>query len=529
VTSPPSPPRGNQALPGSSQPAPAADPPGGPASSEARSAARRLRRRPSFARLLSRYLALTLRQGYEDSILLTASALAFVTILSLVPLLAALAFVGARVFSQYPEKSLEVFIQVLPYSEKTITDKLREFLDQAEAMHGFGLAALFVTTLVAFGTIEETFNKIWNVTRRRLFRYRMLTFSLLLFWAPLLIGVTFSSLILLRQSSAMRELVRGSFLLHVTPFLATVVGLTLLYWLVPSTRVRFRNALAGALFGAILLEILRQSFGYYVEFFRGVSTVYGSSAFVLLFMISIELTWIIVLLGSEAAYTAQHFALLSRGLHTHPPVAARWVGLAALAFLASPAGGRGRWRSGDGGADGGGGDGGGDGGEPSGGRHRGDRRRDRRQPPSSEDLAGHLSLPARDLERTLHPLLARGLLHETAERGYILGRDPAALRLGEIFDAYEHRARRSVEHLGDDLRDRLEPWIAALGDARSERLGALTLADLLARPFCIASPASPGTPPHPEPGAPTGRSATPGAAPPAGDDAASAATPARTG
>jgi membrane protein len=447
--------------------------------------------RPSFARLLSRYLVLTLRQGYEDAILLTASALAFVTILSLVPLLAALAFVGARVFSQYPEKSLEVFIQVLPYSEKTITDKLREFLDQAEAMHGFGLAALFVTTLVAFGTIEETFNKIWNVTRRRLFRYRLLTFSLLLFWAPLLIGVTFSSLLLLRQSSALRELVRGSFLLHVTPFLATVVGLTLLYWLVPSTRVRFRNALAGALFGAILLEILRQSFGYYVEFFRGVSTVYGSSAFVLLFMISIELTWIIVLLGSEAAYTAQHFALLSRGLHTHPPVAARWVGLAALAFLASPAEGGGRWR-------GRGRNGEAEGGEPAGARSRGDRRRERNEPPSTEDLASHLSLPARDLERTLHPLLARGLLHETAERGYILGRDPAVLRIGEVFDAYEHRARRSVEHLGDDLRERLEPWIAALGDARSERLGALTLADLLAAPSRLAPAGGPLAAANPE-------------------------------
>ena len=289
--------------------------------------------RPAFLRQLGRFCLLTLRQGYEDSILLTASALAFVTIFSLVPLLAALSFVGTRVFSQYPEKSLEVFIQVLPYAQKDMTDKLREFLDQAETMHGVGLAALFATTLFAFATIEETFNKIWNVSRRRQFRYRLLTFVLLLFVGPLLIGVTFSSLILLRQSPNLRELVRGSVILHLTPFVASAVGLTLLYWLVPSTRVRFRNALAGGLFGAILLEILRLSFGYYVEFFRGVSTVYGSSAFALLFLLSIELTWTIVLLGSEAAYTAQHFAILSRGLHTHPPVAASWVGLAALAFL----------------------------------------------------------------------------------------------------------------------------------------------------------------------------------------------------
>jgi membrane protein len=409
-----------------------------------------------FYRQLGRFFTLTVRQGYEDSIFLTASALAFVTILSLVPLLAALSFVGARVFSQYPEKSLEVFIQVLPYAEKTLTDKLREFLDQAETMHGVGLAALFGTTLLAFATIEETFNKIWNVSRRRLFRYRLLTFFLLLFWGPLLIGVTFSSLILLRQTPAMRQLVRGSVLLHLTPFLATVVGLTLLYWLVPSTRVRFRNALVGGLFAAILLEVLRQSFGYYVEFFRGVSTVYGSSAFVLLFMISIEITWSIVLLGSEAAYTAQHFALLSRGLHTHPPVAARWVGLAAVTFLAARAGA-----------------------EPH--RRRKAAREQGGEPAAtSEDLASHLSLAERDLTRTLHPLLARGLLQETPGRGYVLGRDPADLGVEEVFEAYDHRARRSVEHVGPELRERLDRWVDILTGTRADRLGALTVAQLLA-------------------------------------------------
>jgi membrane protein len=470
--------------------------------------------RPPFPRLLGRFFALTLRQGYEDSILLTASALAFVTILSLVPLLAALSFVGARVFSQYPEKSLEVFIQVLPYAEKNLTDKLREFLDQAETMHGVGLAALFATSLLAFATIEETFNKIWNVSRRRPFRYRLLTFFLLLFWGPLVIGVTFSSLILLRQSAALREVVRSSFLLRLTPFLATVVGLTLLYWLVPSTRVRFRNALVGGLFGAILLEILRQSFGYYVEFFRGVSTVYGSSAFALLFMISIELTWTIVLLGSEAAYTAQHFALLSRGLHTHPPVAASWVGLAALAFLAARSGGGSRRRAGRGGPP-----------ESAAAAGRDEQRRSRGRraedlpPPSTEELANHLSLPARDLQRTLHPLLARGLLRETAGGGYLLGRNPGELRVEEIFDAYEHRARRSVEHIGAGLRARIERWIASLAGARAETLGTLTLAELLAAPAGTGG-SGPGAPGGAGADAPGGAGGDPASGEPAGAPAA---------
>lgn len=415
--------------------------------------------RPSFLRQLGNFFVLTLRQGHEDSILLTASALAFVTILSLVPLLASLSFIGARVFSQYPEKSLEVFVQVFPYAEKTVTDKLREFLDQAEGMHGIGLASLFAIALLAFATVEETFNKIWNVSRRRPFRRRLLSFGLLLFWGPLLVGATFSSVILLRQSPGLHRLVQESFLLHLAPFAGTVVGLTILYWLVPYTKVRLRNALAGGLLGGILLETVRQGFGYYVELFHGVSTVYGSSAFAMLFMISIELTWAIVLLGSEAAYTAQHFALLTRGLHTHPPVQASWVGLAAVVLIAEHSARL-------------------PGGPPL-------------RPPllpasdvepaiSSAQLAERLSLPVRDLERTLHPLIAQGVLHEVGDRTYLLAHDPATLDVERVFDAYAHRARRGVEHVGGDLRVRLEVLIESLEQSRRERLGRLTVEDLLA-------------------------------------------------
>jgi DNA-binding IscR family transcriptional regulator len=226
--------------------------------------------------------------------------------------------------------------------------------------------------------------------------------------------------------------------------------------------VRFRNALAGGLLGAILLEVLRQGFGYYVELFRGVSTVYGSSAVGLLFLISIELTWAIVLLGSEAAYTAQHFALLRRGWHSHPPVQASWVGLAAASLIA--------------------------------------KRRAAGQPPlSHQALAEQLSLPARDLERTLHPLVKQGVLSEVKGRLYLLGEDPRRLSVDHLFEAYEHRARRGVEHAGPELRPRLAALVDALAAVRRDCLGPLTLADLLAAPEPAAAPPDPSPAPAPSP------------------------------
>ncbi len=348
---------------------------------------------------------------YEDGVLLTASALAFVTVLSLIPLLTALSFVGARVFSQYPQRSLEIFVQILPYSDKSLVDAIAEFLDQAETIHGVGVIAFFVTTLYLFATVEETFNRIWNVSRRRPIRARLISFILLIFWGPLLIGATFSSLIMLRQSPAFRRLFQESFLLNVLPFVATVVGLTILYWRVPYTSVRLRNALAGGLLTGILLEILREGFASYVELFRNVSIVYGSYAFALLFMISIDLTWTIILFGAVATYTAQHFSLLSRGLHRHPPVQAAWVGLATLALIA--------------------------------------RRFNRGEPPlSREALADRMCLPTDELERILRPLATQGPLQVVGDHGYALTADPRQIRVEEVLAAYDHRARRGAELVG---------------------------------------------------------------------------------
>ena len=400
---------------------------------------------PSLPGKLARYFHLTFRQSNEDSIFLTASALAFVTVLSLIPLLTAFSFVGARVFSQYPQRSLEVFVQILPYSDKSVVDKIAEFLDQAETIHGFGVIAFFVTTLLLFATVEESLNKIWNVSRRRPFRARLLSFVLLLFWGPLLIGATFSSLIVLRQSPALRRLLEESVLLNVLPFVATAVGLTMLYWVVPYTTVRLKNALAGGLLAGILLEMLRQGFASYVEVFRNVSIVYGSFAFALLFMISLELTWTIILFGAEAAYTAQHFALLARGLHRHPPVQASWVGLAALALIAR------RFTCG----------------KPA---------------LSREALADRLCLTTGEIERILHPLVTQGLLKAHGDHDYGLAADPRELEIEKVLAAYDHRARRGAELVGGEIAQRLEEMIGGLAFRRSETLGSLTLADLLEAP-----------------------------------------------
>jgi membrane protein len=393
---------------------------------------------------LGRFFLLTLGRAHRDGVVLTSAALAFVTILSMIPLLAAFSFVGARVFTAYQERSLEFFVQVLPYHEATVTDQLEQFLGQARELEGWSILVFFGTALFAFGTVEETINRIWAVSRRRPFRVRFLSFTLLVFWGPVLIGASYSAFLILRQRLG-PEILESSVTLNLLPLLGTLVGLTMLYWLVPYTAVSFRNALAGGLGAAILLELLRLSFGLYVGLLVNPTAVYGRFAFVLFFAISIQASWAIVLYGSELAYCAQHYGALARGRAGARRHQARWLGLAAALALAE--------------------------------------RFDRGRPRTEEnELADRLLVPTDSLEPILEPLIEAGILETTEgrEREYLLGRPPHKVSVESVLAAYDQGAGRLFEPLGKRLRSELDRLASRVAESRRQDLEEVTLADLVA-------------------------------------------------
>lgn len=394
---------------------------------------------------LGRFFLLTLGRAHRDGVLLTSLALAYVTILSMIPLLAAFSFVGARVFTAYQERSLEFFVQVLPYQEATITEQLEQFLGQARDLEGWSILVFFATALLAFGTVEETVNRIWNVGRRRPFRVRFLSFTLLVFWGPVLIGASYSAFLILRQRFG-REILESSVTLNLLPFLGTLVGLTMLYWLVPYTSVAFRSALAGGLAAAILLELLRLSFGLYVGLLVNPTAVYGRFAFALFFAVSIQASWAIVLFGSELAYCSQHYGALARGLAQARQHQARWLGLAAALALAESFD-QGKPRTGD------------------------------------DELADRLQVPTDSLDPLLEPLIEAGILEPTEgrQREYLLGRPPHKVSVEAVLAAYDEGAGRLFEPLGEGLRRELDRLAGRVAEDRRRDLEGLTLADLVAR------------------------------------------------
>ena len=393
-------------------------------------------------RTIYRFANLAAKKARADNLTQQAAALAFITIVSLVPLLAALSFLGARWFDEKQEGTVELLSQILPYSEETLLTTLQGFLDQALAIRGIGFAAFILAAMAVFSNIEATINRIWNVPRQRPFRSRLLSFTLLLFWGPLVIGTTYSMLFYLKAQPALEGL-GESLPVQVIPFIVTLLGLTMLYWLVPYTRVRFRSAFGGGLTAAVLLEVLRQGFGIYVDQVRNISLVYGGFGLLLFFMLSIQFAWWIVLLGGEAAYSLQNAAYMSSQRRPAAPLEGSWIALAALTCVTE------RFR----------------GGSPV---------------TPHEMLAERLQLASPELRQILAPLLAAGILCESSgdSEGYLLACDPHELEVSRIFELFESGHWELVQSFSPEIHDGLEDLRSRLAAEATRHSSGLRLAQL---------------------------------------------------
>ncbi|MEO8197582.1 MAG: YihY/virulence factor BrkB family protein [Thermoanaerobaculia bacterium] len=247
------------------------------------------------------FLRRAVRKAHHDRLGLVASALAFSSVLSLVPLLALISRFVARAVKQDDGRTLTVLRTLLPYSEKTLVTALDSFVTQAEALSGLAMIGFLVTCGSTFLTVEEAIDKIFRVERRKgRILHRLFSFSLVVVWGPLAVAGIVTLLLHLAQNPTFSGTLRRSTLAHWLPLLITLLGLTLLFWWVPNRKVRIRNALAGAAVATIALHGLQIGFSAYVRLFTAASrVVYGSFTILFFFMISVQIAWWLILVGCE--------------------------------------------------------------------------------------------------------------------------------------------------------------------------------------------------------------------------------------
>ncbi len=238
-----------------------------------------------------------------------AGSLAYTTLLSLVPLMTVVfAILSAFPVADRVSEMVQNFIfqNFMPASGEVVHRYLLEFSQKASRLSGVGFLALLLVAIMLMSTIDNTFNAIWEVRRKRRPLNKFLVYWAVLSMGPLLVGASVlatSYLVSLPMVSEATSTGMGRSLLAWVPTLTSGLAFTLLYWLVPNRPVRLRHAIAGGVLAALLFEYSKQAFAWYVTTFPTYEAIYGALAAIPIFLLWIYLSWLVVLLGAELTYT----------------------------------------------------------------------------------------------------------------------------------------------------------------------------------------------------------------------------------
>lgn len=240
------------------------------------------------------------RRLIADQCFETAAALAYATLVSLVPLtVAALAIFSALpTFEPMREYALAfVFGNFVPAAGDAVQDAISGFASNAARLTGISAVAMVASVVTMLVGIEQRFNRIWRAPARR-WGARVLLYVPALVVGPVLVGgvAVLASLVGATAASG----VAGP-LLAGLPFLLTFATLWLMQVGIPNRRVPRRPAALGALAGAVLFELARHGFALFVAHAHSYREIYGVLAAIPIFLLWIYLSWLIVMVSASFA------------------------------------------------------------------------------------------------------------------------------------------------------------------------------------------------------------------------------------
>ncbi len=236
-----------------------------------------------------------------------SAALAFTTLLALVPLVTVILAVADTIpyFDLLLGRLQPVLREALLPSGTagTIAGGLGRFSQKAQQLTVIGLLLLGLTAILLMHTIERTFNHLWRVEARPLAARLALYAFVMAVWPFILGAVAYAISLAVSASLGMLDepaWVRASLSKGVSVF---VLGLffAFLYYAVPNTRVARRAALAGGVFAAMAVAGMQKLFELYLAGSGLFKSIYGALAAIPIFLIWLHLSWAIVLFGGLLA------------------------------------------------------------------------------------------------------------------------------------------------------------------------------------------------------------------------------------
>lgn len=272
----------------------------------------------SFVIKQSRIIVLAVRGFMNNKVQLRAASLTLYSLLSIIPVVA-IAFAIAKGFGldQNLEQIITKEFKTQPEVLNWVLTEARTALQQTRGGYiaGVGVIILFWSVMSLLGQIESSFNHIWEIRISRTWYRKFTDYLTIMLITP--VFLILSSSITVFVSTQLTDYLSKAeildvlkpvvgFLVKFAPYFLTWVALTLLFMVMPNTRVKFVPALFAGIVSGTILQIIQW---FYIDLQFGISklsTIYGSFAAIPLFIAWLQVSWTVVLIGAELSFANQN-------------------------------------------------------------------------------------------------------------------------------------------------------------------------------------------------------------------------------
>ena len=219
-----------------------------------------------------------------------------------------------RTAAEYKKKrsrptQLIVISKVMQFSENALDNT------KSGLIVGISIIFLFWSVIKALGQVENSFNAIWGVKKGRHIGRKIIDYLAVLFLCPILLILASSLPVFIQIQieyiidkisllGAFKSLAYNSLLL--LPYIITWLLFSFIFIFIPNTKIKISSGIlagviTGTLFQIVLLAYMNFQFGI-----TKLSAIYGSFAALPLFLMWLQITWLVVLYGAEVAFAYQN-------------------------------------------------------------------------------------------------------------------------------------------------------------------------------------------------------------------------------
>ena len=251
---------------------------------------------------------------FKDECTLKASALTYYSLLTIVPFLA-VAF-GIATGLGF-EKSFESIILDKFKDQPEMADKIMDFIHstlahaQGGVIAGTGIIMLIWAVLMLMACIEQSINDIWKIKKTRSLSKRVACYLAITFFCPIFFitssGISIYALRGVIEASKATDLyntlnVLINFLFHFVPIFLSWLSFTFVYLFVPSTKVPWKSGVIVGIIAGTTYQIVQWTYFHFQIGLSSYGAIYGSFAAIPLFLIWLNLSWLILLAGAQITY-----------------------------------------------------------------------------------------------------------------------------------------------------------------------------------------------------------------------------------